>query len=342
MSRAILQFIVLGALTSCATISGLADKEAVDCPGDCSSSGSLPPRSDDASTGVTDAGDANVVADTGPPKCDPTKDAACIALPAGWALVTRSLGLESAESATCSSGAKPITVQESPTVQSSACTCDVCTTTPATCSGQLTYTYSTGGACSVDGNADEYTNAVAGTCYQDLFKGVRTAFENRFVLPQPSGGSCSVTPTVHAGRVSYAVTSSLCDEASRCSGGFCDATIDARRELCVAHDGDTGCPEGFPTKHVVGTGGAEFDCGTCSCNVNRQPCQGDVNHYTDANCQNGLVAIPANGACGGPSTYGKSFDSYKVVATSQTTCNTGGSTTATNARMKNPRTVCCR
>lgn len=341
MPRAIVfQIIVLATLTSCAAISGLADKEAVDCPGDCAD-GSLPPRNDDASTGAADAGDANVV-DAGVPKCDPKKDLSCIAQPDGWSFVSRGIA-NIATPGACSSGTPPVTVKELPLPQANACSCDTCTvTTPATCSGQLDHEFATTAGCSFSGDASSYENPVAGTCYRDLFTGSSPASANRFVLPNPSGGVCTVIPTPHSERVNYALTYALCDEASRCSGGFCDAQITVGIDLCFARDGDVACPEGFSEKHVVGTDGADFDCGTCACNLNRQPCQGAVNHYTDANCTNGLVVIPANGQCGGPDTKGTSFGSYKVVATAATTCNTGGSVSASNARMKNPRTVCCR
>lgn len=347
MPRAsVVPILVLAALTSCATISGLADKEAVDCPGDCEG-GPLPPRNDDASTdptdanGTSDGADAPVVIDAAP-KCDPATSATCIALPDGWALVTGTLANDPS-GGTCANGAKPLAVKETPFTQAAACTCDTCTvTTPATCSGALDHEFSVGGACSVNGDPTYYQNPVAGTCYQDLHTGARAAVANRFRLPDPSGGACSATPTKHTDRVNYAASYSLCDEASRCSGGFCDVTGIPDIATCAARTGDEACPAGFPSKHIVGSDGADFDCGNCSCNLNRPTCTGSVNHYTDANCTNGLVMIPGNAGCGGPNTSGSTFASYKVVATSATTCNTGGGASASNARMKNPRTVCCR
>ena len=349
MPRAsVVQILVLAALTSCATISGLADKEAVDCAGDCEG-GSLPPRNDDASTGLTDANGANdandasdaAVLDAGP-KCNPATSSTCIALPNGWSLVSGSLSNGPAP-ITCSNGAPPTIVKETPFTQAGSCTCDSCTvTTPATCSGAVEHEFSVGGACSNNGDPMFYKNPVAGTCYQDLSTNPRAAVSNRFTLQQPSGGVCSAPPTKHTDRVSYVGSYSLCDEASRCSGGFCDVQGIPDLAVCVGHSGDEACPAGFAGKHLVGSEGADFDCGTCSCNLNRANCQGAVNHYTDANCTNGLVAIPANSGCGGPNTHGLSVASYKVVATSATTCNTGGSAPATNTRLKNPRTVCCR
>lgn len=350
MPRAVVvQILVLAALTSCATISGLADKQAVDCPGDCDG-GSLPPRpedGEDGEAGRTDGpersdGGATDVAIDAPPKCDPVTNTSCIALPAGWSLVTGAPANDPTP-ATCASGAQPVIVEESPVPQFAACTCDTCTVTAAaSCSGPIEHRYSIGGACGNNGDPDLYSNPVAGTCYQDLPTGPRAATANRFLLQQPSGGACAVTPTKHFDRVSFGGTYVLCDEASRCSGGFCDVQGMPAIATCIGHSGEEQCPAGFGGKHTVGTDGADFDCGACSCNLNRGPCEGTVNHYTDANCTNGLVAIPANSGCGGPNTQGASFASYKLVAPSATTCNTGGSTSAGNARLKNPRTICCR
>jgi hypothetical protein len=330
--------VVLVSLASCATISGLADKEAVDCPGGCDEAG-LPGRSD----GSTLDASTDLVVDTGPPKCDPSTNPECVTLPEGWSFAPRA-PLAGGEAPPCPSGTTNASVvQESPTTQAATCTCDTCTVTaPATCSGQVTYSFQTGFACTQAGDPTHYKNVVAGNCYQDLYTGIWAAEQNRFTLPNPSGGACAVNPTAHADRVTYGERSALCEGGDRCSGGFCDVRVDAPFAVCVARTGDEACPQGFPTKHVVGTGGADFDCGTCSCALTRQPCQGAVHHYDDSACTAGEVIIPANGTCGGPNTDGANFDSYKVVATSTTTCDTSGNTTATNARMKNPRTVCCR
>lgn len=340
MTRAlILPLVVLASLASCATISGLSDKEAVECPGGCDEAG-LPGRPDGSTTGDANA---DVVVDSGPPKCDPSADPGCMSLPAGWSFAARA-AIAGGAAPPCPSGiTKQSIVQESPSTQASTCTCDSCTVTaPATCSGQLGYSFKTGATCSNAGDPTDYKNPVAGNCYRDLFTGVWTAEANRFTLPTPSGGTCSVNPTSHSDRVNYGERSALCEDGTRCSGGFCDARLDAPFAVCVARAGDEPCPQAFPTKHVVGPDGADFDCGACSCTVNRQPCQGAVHHFTDFLCTTGLVIIPADGTCGGPNTVGASIDSYKVVATSTTTCAAGGSTTATNARMKNPRTICCR
>jgi hypothetical protein len=324
-------------LVSCATISGLSDKEAVDCPSDCD--GGLPPPRSDGSI------DGSEVVDTGPPKCDPATNAECMPLPAGWSFVARA-GATAESRPQCPSGTTGATVvREAPTARPDACTCETCTvTTPATCSGQLTYRFSTTTVtCSNDGDPNHYKNPVAGNCYQDLYTaGEWIAEQNRFDLPAPSGGVCSVTPTPRVDRVSFGATSTICADATRCSGGVCDARVDAPFAACVARSGIEECPAGFSDRHVVGSEGAELDCGACPCTLNRAPCQGAVHLYTDAACTAGQVIVPANGTCGGPETDNNRFDSYKVVATSTTTCNTGGTTAATNARMKNPRTVCCR
>lgn len=352
MTRAsvVLVFVASG-LVACATISGLADKEAVDCPG-CEDTIDLPDaRNTSSSSGGSSSGSSGEVdtgvVDTGPPKCDPATDAQCMPLPAGWALVARTPIIGNGAPPACPSGmTKPSTAGEQPSAQGNSCSCDSCTVTAqATCSGKLTYTFGMLNVCDQTGDPLDYSNTVAGQCYTDVYHGAWLAEVNKFVLPQPTGGACTANPTAvaHSDRVSYGARSLLCDDTSRCSGGVCDARIDAPFSVCVAQNGDVACPAGFADKHVTGTTGADFDCGTCSsCTVNRAPCQGAVYHYSDGNCTLDQLIIPANGLCGGPNTGGADLDSYKVVATSNTTCSATGSATATNPRLKSPRTVCCR
>src|SRR5690606_1766303 len=141
----------------------------------------------------------------------------------------------------------------------------------------------------------------------------------------------------------FGATSALCDDTGRCSGGVCDARIDTPFASCVARAGDEACPAGFPDKHLVGSEGAELECtGTCGCTVNRAPCQGAVHLYSDGSCNVDEVVVPANGLCGGPDLQGADVDSYRVVATSTTTCTGTGSPAASGVQMKNARTVCCR
>jgi hypothetical protein len=329
-------------VASCATVSGLDEKEAVDCPGGCAEGGTAAPTGADGSTGRTDGS----VPDPGPPACDPTKDVECMPLPAGWSLVALAPIAGGQPPACPSEMAEPSTVEESPSAPATTCTCDGCTVTaPATCSGQVQHAWGSGAGSQCDDGTSPnfYKNTVAGTCYTDLETGFWIAERNRFTLPMPSGGSCSASATKHLDRVTYGGQSLLCDDVSRCSGGVCDARIAAPFAVCVARAGDEACPPGFAEKHVLGSEGAEVDCAACACNMNRAPCQGVVNHYADAACMNLLVQLSANGFCGGPDTEGMRPDSYKVVATSTTTCTvTANTVAATNARMKNARTVCCR
>lgn len=332
------------ALESCATLSGLEGKEAVDCPDGCTEGGASAPDA------ATDRGDAAVdaaVADTGPPACDPAKDVECIPLPVGWSLVARA-PLASGAPPACPTGmANASTVEEGPQTRGDTCTCETCSVTAsATCSGNLQHSWGDGAGAECNDGATSsafYKNSVAGTCYTDIPGSWGEAERNRFSLPSPSGGGCSIAPTKNAGRVIYEARALLCDDTSRCSGGFCDGRIDAPFASCVARAGDEACPPGFPQKHVAGTEGADFDCGACSCDVNRAPCQGGVQHFSDVACANLAVTHNANGTCGGPNTRGLRPGSYKVVAMSTTTCTVASnSTTATNLRMKNARTVCCR
>jgi len=345
MSRSFLTLVALApafaALASCATVSGLADKEVVDCPGGCSDDAGTSPTNDGGPTNdATSTTDAPI--DTGPPPCDPAKDDACLALPAGgWTLAARTPLVGTPPS--CPTGFGTSTnVGESPTAQANACACDGCTvTTQASCAGQVAHQFDSATTCANTGGATFYTDPTPGQCQTDLFTGNRMSTSNKFTLPVPSGGACTGSAAVHSDRFNWSNNALLCDATTRCSQGICDARISAPFALCVAHEGATQCPAGFTDRHVVGTQG-DADCSaSCGCSLNRAPCAGTMSHYTDANCTNGIVTHVANGMCLATALNG-TFLSYKVIAASVTSCSANGSSSASNARPKDPRTICCR
>ena len=90
----------------------------------------------------------------------------------------------------------------------------------------------------------------------------------------PASGGSAMVPLVSWGRVGF-----TCDApapSTTCGGGVCMPlpAMGFRPGLCVHHDGDIMCPEGFDDRHVFYGG---FDdtrgCTTCTCsNVNMGVC----------------------------------------------------------------------
>lgn len=329
------------AVASCATVSGLADYGVVDCPGGCPDvdgpDGSI---ASDSGPG-TDSSEPPV--DAGPPACDPKTDVKCMQLPSGWTLAARA-PIGNGAPVACPAGMSTQTiVQESPTIGQNGCECANCSvTSPATCNGLVAHATGTNAnGCPTAGSTSFFKDPMVGTCYGDVPSGPFTE-ANKFTLPAAQGGACNAgAVTAHPERASFGPRSELCDDTSRCSGGFCNAEIAAPFATCVVRSGDQACPAGFGDKHVVGADGAALDCGACTCNVVRAACTGSVVLYNDPMCLFGGTSVPANGTCGGPDTEFDGFASYKVNATSSTTC-TSTAPAPLNVRMKNARTVCCR
>jgi hypothetical protein len=272
-------------------------------------------------------------------------DAECMQLPAGWTLVAR-VAVGGSPPPSCPAKMKPngAVLFESPSAKSDTCTCDGCNVTaPAGCSGQVTHKFGSTNACPNTGASGYYTNPQAGQCATDLYNGPRFTAYYAFDLPQASGGTCQANaPVLHGDRFDVNARALVCDDESRCSGGVCDARIDAPFAVCVAQAGSQQCPAGFSDRHVAGDA-ATADCAsTCGCSLTRGKCTGTVNHYTDTNCTMGLDTFGADGTCTAVNLTGEAYASYKVVATSQTTCTVSGSSAANNARLVSPRTICCR
>jgi hypothetical protein len=236
-------------------------------------------------------------------------------------------------------------VGDSASSSSDVCTCDTCQVTQAaSCAGHVTENFDTSGtaACGNAGAATDYDNMPDGTCQTDLYTGARpSAGHTKLTLAAPSGGACAPNPpTVHVEDITLANRSRLCTNTARCAAGVCDGRVPSPFMTCIASPGDVACPAGFAERRVVGDAAA--DCTPCSCSVVRAACTGRVDHFTDNQCMNGVVQVTADGTCRANTwANGSIFLSYKVVATSATTCNPGTSSTI-KVKLANQRTVCCR
>jgi hypothetical protein len=332
---------VLGALASCATVSGLADKETVDCPGGCID-GAPPPRPTSSSSGTTDSAPPDANADDA---VQPDAETGFVK-PDGWELVAVAATTNNAPAPGCPAGFDDASdVGTQPTASNDTCDCGSCAVTQqAACTGQPTFARgdATASTCPTVLSTFFFRNDNPGGCNTDVSGIDRTGDYYKVKLATPSGGTCNAgAATPHPDRVNFVQRRRVCDETARCMGSICDATVPAPFSACVASPkgaGDKGCPTGFPQKLVAGA--ANVTCGGgCACSVVKS-CTGTFTFYKDNNCTTGAAAIAADDTCRNANTSG-SYDSYKIVAIPTTTCTPAGNPNAT-VTPKDVRTICCR
>lgn len=329
------------ALASCATMSGLADKESVDCPGECIDGATSTPTS--TSTRTSDSSPPDASADGGQEAdAEPS-----FVKPDGWELVAVATTANGEAPPACPAGFDEASdIGTSPTAGANTCECAACNITQqATCGGQPMVRR---------GDANEATcpNAVppfifnnqpAGACNTDIATVDRTGDYYRVKLAAASGGACNAAaPTPRLDRVIFAERRRVCDETARCAGNVCDATVPAPFAACIASvkgSGERECPTGFPQKLVAGDVDVACTGGTCTCTTNKT-CTGTFTFYEDPQCTSGAATIAADDTCRNPNLSGV-YAAYRVTATPTTTCVAAGSSNAT-VTPKDVRTICCR
>jgi hypothetical protein len=326
------------ALASCATVSGLADKEAVECPGGCIDATTPPQPSaspTSTSTGSSDAGP--------PPTSDGGDAGAGFVKPDGWELVAVATVANGAAAPGCPTGFDDASdIGASPSARSDTCECACTVTQQAVCAGDPAIVRSDLSNCSQPLSVFGFSNSPPGGCNSDMSQFDRTGEYYKVRLAPATGGACNAGATPHPDRVNFAERRRVCDETSRCSGNVCDATVSAPFTACVASpkgSGDKACPTSFSNKLVAGAASVTCDAQDCGCTVNRT-CTGSLTFYKDSLCTSGAATVTADDTCRNPNASG-SYIRYKVAATPTTTCAGNGTAPAT-VTANDVRTVCCR
>jgi hypothetical protein len=344
MSRAlVLPVFVIAALASCATVSGLADKETVDCPGGCPEEGGVTPTPTSTSTSTTDGSQPKPIDDGGLPPPDASLD---FMKPDGWELVAVATVAGGAPPG-CPSGFDDASdVGTNPSATANTCECATCSITKqGVCAGQPNVFVGTAGACGTPAGNASYTNVPTGGCNTDLSTTLdRTNLYVKAKLAPVTPGTCAADPAVpHPERVQMTNRRRVCDETSRCVGNLCDATVPSPFAACLASakgSGDQGCPAGFPTKLVAGRANVVCNSNNCDCNASTPDCTGTLTYYKDTACTTGAAVLVADDTCRNPNTSG-TYAAYKINATTMTTCTAKGSAPAT-ITAADVRTICCR
>ncbi|MBX3186671.1 MAG: hypothetical protein KF819_06635 [Labilithrix sp.] len=210
-----------------------------------------------------------------------------------------------------------------------------------------------GGGCTADVELAFGDAACAGSGSPrdlDVGSGCQRFFGNGFEvsanvsrrLAPPAGSSCAANPSsaptpVENGRV--------CAAPARVGGGCAGAQVCAPRsrggyEICVARQGASGCPAGFPEGHRAGTNANDARaCSGCTCT--RSACTADVKLYDSVGC-NGAPSLEASAASCTPGTN-PAFRARAYTMTVAGGCVVATPPTASGSLdLTDERTICCK
>jgi hypothetical protein len=344
---------VAGMLGACGlSLQGIEEVTSDGAPGDDGSDEPLGSddghaRTDGTSAADSESHDSSAVLETG------TRDACsaadgCYAIPTSWELVA----LAADRSTGCPRGftaKQAMDLDEGPDT-TNACSCTCATAQEPTCpSGPIAVSFdqldATGaGQCGATG--DPITNAPVGGCDTDLYYPTASysSLDLEYTPPAAIGGQCSGEAT-GTGNVTYATQGRAClpDDAQSagCSGHQCAPALAAPYRACVLQSGIQSCPGApFTEQHLVGSG-VSFACSSCGCSFTAI-CGGTVRLFTDQNCTQQELDIPADGECHDPDAPNTSYGSYIYVSNlPQDACTTTTPSTAQGVTLQNEETICC-
>lgn len=168
-------------------------------------------------------------------------------------------------------------------------------------------------------------------------------------IPNPVGGSCKAPtsstglgqPTfAHQGRACVATTTFAACQ----NGDPCVPSVNGPWGLCVAHDGDVQCPNGYPQKRVVASSVSDTrGCTACTCGLTAACDNPVLAFYGDGQCANGVMKMTTNQACTALGVTSFSYSSWALVGVVKSAaCNANPVNPIGGVTLQNPRTVCCR
>lgn len=230
------------------------------------------------------------------------------------------------------------------------CTCpgvDVAPTCPAPqqatlqmgdalCQGPTPVTLNNAAACNV-GSGEAFGNG--GWVYAKVTCNV----------PGPQGGTCKApAPTTAVAAPTYAHQGRVCSPAAApgaCQNGDpCLPSVGGPWGLCVAHDGDVACPNGYPQRRVVATSVTDTrGCTACTCGLSAMCDNPTLALYGDTQCANANTKLSANQACASTNLNYVFYASWALYGNVKSAaCPASAVNPTGTVTLKNPRTVCCR
>ena len=289
--------------------------------------------SNDAST--TDVVQADVQKEAGPPQACSLDAGACVAsVPAGWDLVAFDPSNENA----CPSNYVSAPVVMNVLAQPNACDCG-CTvaTSPACDVGSLQRYISADTSCSQTGQLFAVNG---GGCNVLQTTGGLSAYSKSTPLA-PSGGTCNSPAVKNKAGVAFARGAS-CNVPAECAEQFCSGDVPGGFEPCIQKSGEQACPAGWSTPVFVGDD-FDFDCSACTCDLLGTTCTAaTLTFYSDTSCKTSLAALAVDGQCAADPAVGQTPQSWTYSATVTPKCNATGAKTASNLKLANERTICCK
>jgi hypothetical protein len=303
---------------------------------------------EDCTNGVDDNGDGLV--DCEDPQCGAF---ACVpAAPAGWSLpgafyydIPQTVpACPMADPTRVVSGNAGLTFQND---SCQMCTCgqrtgQSCTnitvasyTTASNCTGQASNHVTTPNHC-VSGffnnpSVEARTNYVAGSCL-------------------PDGGSITDAPAA-----TWTKVGKLCapEATGKCASpdSVCAPKVGGEfgPSACISHDGDVGCPPGYPEKttlygDLIDTRG----CSGCSCNPPANDCTAAISYYQGGNgdcgysSPPGTITFATTGVCEQISNIESVYVGALSWPSQNTQCSASGGAPTGTVTPTSPTTVCCR
>jgi len=226
------------------------------------------------------------------------------------------------------------------------CTCSV-QNQPACVAASPTMDFANNNQCNMNTQM-ENLNVTCGAQAITYTNGNATTYGVGKSLASPMGGSCNnpmVSKSVPPPNADLGRFCAITGPTSSCQNGTCVPIVSGSYGLCIQHDGDQACPNGYPNKHIVGVGINDTrDCSVCTCTLGAK-CNIPVAHfYVLGGCMGNATSLTLDGTCQvlGQGTF--------TSASNQTTATLANSACDKNNNfgpvgavdLKQARTVCCQ
>ncbi len=289
--------------------------------------GGGPPLAEDASRPPADSAAADASA-AAPPACTD-------AIPPGWAVALLAPGR-----APCPAGSLAShDAVAGADAGVGACTCGCTLAGPVTCeTGTLALAL---GASPVTCATAGLQAAIQGELCAALPKALAMPAAMA-VAPLPATGTCSATASTDPTQIRREEVR-FCDLGGAMAESACNGTVPSGFAACLAQPGARACPPGRFVRRRVLSDDVSLTCTACGCTVTGT-CRGaTAAFFSDTGCNNGIIALSADGQCGPTDVQGTVAASvlYNATPSDVGTC-IPSSASAVLSPSGDVTTLCCQ